>query len=207
MNWIIAGVFSYLLGSLPTAYLAGKILKKIDIREHGSGNVGATNVFRVLGKYPGIAVLCIDILKGVLAVTVVANIFGLTEVVERVTLGLIAVAGHNWTVFLNFKGGKGVATSLGIFVGLSICLPSFRIVIILTVLAWGICFLLTGYVSLSSILAAIVLPLTMVATNQGLSLICFGVVASIFIVVRHRANIKRLLSGQESRVVLPFHKK
>ena len=94
------------MGAIPTAYIAGRLLKGIDIRKHGSGNVGATNVFRVLGKWPGIVVLVLDILKGVVAVTVVGDIFGLIKVDQRVLLALVVVAGHNWTVFLDFKGGK-----------------------------------------------------------------------------------------------------
>ena len=200
-------ILSYLLGSIPTAYIAGRLYKKIDIREHGSGNVGATNVFRVLGKEAGIIVLVIDILKGLLAVSVLANILGLTEVWQRVVLALAAVSGHNWTIFLQFKGGKGMATSLGVLIGLTIAIASIRMVVLVTMLAWLVSFFLTGIVSLSSIIAGVVLPIIMALTNQPFALVCLGVIICIFVVFRHRPNIKRLLLGQEPRVNLPFRKK
>lgn len=207
MKFILGIVTSYLLGAVPTAYLYGKISKGIDIREHGSGNVGATNVFRVLGRRPGIIVLLLDIAKGLLAVTVVADLFGLTEVLSRVILALVVVSGHNWTIFLNFRGGKGIASSLGAMIGLAVKIAAIRPVLFLTVGAWLVCFLLTGFVSLSSIAAGVVLPLAMAATGQSIEVICLGVVLGVFILLRHRPNIHRLLSGQEHRVFLPFQKK
>lgn len=203
---ILGIIISYLIGAIPTAYIYGRIYKKIDIREHGSGNVGATNVFRVLGKGPGIAVLIIDILKGVLAVAVVADLLGLTDILSRVVLALCVVSGHNWTVFLNFKGGKGIATSLGVLIGLTIRIASIRPVLLFTVLVWISSFLISGIISISSILAAIALPIIMVLTNQPFVLVCLGVIFCIFVVLRHRPNIKRLLTGQEPRIHLPFHK-
>ena len=106
--------FAYLIGSIPVAYIFGRVLKGLDIREHGSGNMGATNAFRVLGKGPGTMVLILDILKGIIPVTLLANVFGLRDALSLVIISVAAVAGHNWTVFLGFKGGKGMATSLGI---------------------------------------------------------------------------------------------
>lgn len=207
MKLILGIVISYLLGAVPTAYLYGKISKGIDIREHGSGNVGATNVFRVLGRRPGIIVLVLDIAKGLLAVTVVADLFGLTEVFSRVILALVVVSGHNWTVFLNFRGGKGIAASLGAMIGLAVKIAAIRPVLLLTVGAWVVCFLLTGFVSLSSIAAGVVLPLAMAATGRSIEMICLGIILGVFVVLRHRPNIRRLLSGREHRVSLPFQKK
>ena len=106
-------VISYLIGSIPTAYIFGKKLKGIDIRKHGSGNMGATNAIRVLGKGPGTLVLLIDIAKGIIPTTIMADLLGTTDLWMRLVWGLIAVCGHNWTVFLQFKGGKGIATGLG----------------------------------------------------------------------------------------------
>ncbi len=203
---IFAVIISYLIGSIPTAFIAGKMLKNIDIREHGSGNMGATNVFRVLGKKPGIAVLVIDILKGVVGVAVVGSLFGFTNVLTYVMLGIAAVCGHNWTVFLQFKGGKGIATSLGVLIGLTIMFPALRPVLGFTLLGFLIVFLTTAYVSLASIVAAVILPLIMVLTHQSVEIVALGVVFCVFVIVRHKANIKRLLSGQESKVPLPFHK-
>jgi len=197
---------AYLIGSIPTAYIYGRVYKDIDIRKHGSGNVGATNTFRVLGKGPGIIVLVIDILKGVVATTLVPYVFQTTSVWAIILLGVCAVIGHNWTVFLNFKGGKGIATSLGVLIGLAITFSSMRIVLVSTLGLWAVVFLLSGYVSLASLVAAIFLPVLMVATTQPFVLVALGVVICVFVVVRHRANIKRLLLGLESRVKLPFQK-
>jgi len=206
MNMILGIIASYLIGSIPTAYIFGKVFKGIDIREHGSGNVGATNVFRVLGKNPGIVVLSLDITKGIVPVVLISNIFGLTEILPKIFIALAAVCGHNWTVFLKFKGGKGMATSLGVLIGLMIQIAAIRFVVLLSVLIWVGCFLVTSYVSLSSIIAGVALPILMVMTEQEFELICLGIIFCIFIVIRHRPNIKRLFAGQEPRVPLPFRK-
>jgi glycerol-3-phosphate acyltransferase PlsY len=200
-------VISYLIGAIPTAYIFGRVLKGIDIRQHGSGNVGATNAFRVLGKGPGIVVLLIDITKGIIPTTVVANLFGLNDPLSLVIVGLVAVAAHNWTVFLEFKGGKGIATTLGVLIGLTIQIPGLRPVLGIVLLAWVVVFLAFGYVSLASIFAAVVLPSCMVIVNAPFVLKVMSIVLCVFIVFRHRSNITRLLQGKESRVKLPFHKK
>ena len=207
MKLVLALWLGYFLGAIPTAYIAGRLLKDIDIRKHGSGNVGATNVFRVLGKGPGIVVLVLDILKGVLAVTLVGDIFGLTQVGQRVLLALAAVAGHNWTVFLDFKGGKGIATSLGALIGLTIKIAFIRPVLLFTLLTWLAVFLATGFVSLASIVASVFLPIIMALTGQEFPLVVLGVILCVFVVVRHRPTIKRLWEGQESRISLPYFKK
>jgi glycerol-3-phosphate acyltransferase PlsY len=203
---IIGSILSYLLGSIPTGYLAGKFCKGIDIREHGSKNMGATNVFRVLGKTPGIIVLLLDVLKGVLAVVVVPNVLGLHDNLSYIFCGLIAVCGHNWTVFLKFKGGKGVATSLGVFIGLTIQVATLRLAVALCVLTWLIVFVAFGYVSLASLIAAAALPLLMVLFAQPLELVMLGVIFCGLVVLRHRPNIQRLLQGRESRFRFPFRK-
>lgn len=204
---IVGIILSYLIGSIPTAYIFGKMLKGIDIRRHGSGNVGATNVFRVLGKKPGIVVLLLDILKGIIAVVLVPDLLGLTEVIHRVMLAVMVVCGHNWTVFLKFKGGKGIATSFGVLIGLTIKIAVIRSVLIWVVFIWLACFLTTRIISVSSILAATCLPIIMVLTNQEITIICLGVMFCIFVVLRHKANISRLFAGQEPRVPLSFRKK
>lgn len=199
-------VITYFIGSIPTAYIFGRLLKGLDIREHGSGNMGATNAFRVLGKGPGTAVLILDIIKGIIPTTVVANLFGATDPLSLVIIGLVAVAGHNWTVFLQFKGGKGIATSLGVLIGLTIQLPGVRPILLLTLGVWLVLFLLFRYVSLASIAAVVVLPIFMVAYNEPFPLIAMAIVLCIFIVFRHRSNIKRLVKGQENRVSFRFKK-
>ena len=202
---IIFGIIiSDLFGSCPTAYLFGKWYKGVDIRQHGSGNMGATNAFRVLGKIPGTIVLILDIIKGIIPTTIVADLLGLDRIILRVLLGLVAVCGHNWTIFLGFKGGKGIATSLGVLIGLTIEIPELRPVLLVCVGTWIVLFLVTGFVSLSSIVAAVILPLAMLATNQPFEMVILGVIFCIFVILRHRPNIKRLLSGNESRANWPF---
>lgn len=207
MKFVLGVICSYLLGSIPTAFIYGKMSKGIDIRQHGSGNVGATNVFRVLGKGPGILVLILDILKGAAAVTVIPRLLGIEGTIPKVILALVVVSGHNWTIFLRFKGGKGIAATLGALIGLAVEITLLRPVLLWTVLVWLICFLLTGFVSLSSVVASVCLPLSMVWMNQPIELICLGVIFCIFVVIRHRPNIRRLFSGQEPRVPLFFKKR
>lgn len=202
----ISLVLTYLIGAIPTAYIFGRVLKGIDIRTQGSGNVGATNAFRVLGKGPGIAVLIIDILKGIIPTTIIANVFGLREPWILVLLGLVAVAAHNWTVFLNFKGGKGIATSLGVLIGLTIQISGLRPVLLIVLTVWLSVFLVFGYVSAASIVAAIALPICMVLVNAPFILKMMSIVLCLFIVFRHRSNITRLIQGKENRVKLPYFK-
>lgn len=204
---ILSTVLSYLIGAIPTGYLFGKFLKGIDIRQHGSGNMGATNVLRVLGKGPGAAVLILDIVKGVIPTTLIAGLFNMESIAARVFLGVVAVAGHNWTVFLNFKGGKGIATSLGVLIGLTIAIPAIRPVLFYTLVSWAVVFGLSGYVSLASIVASTVLPVAAVVTYQDIVIIYLGIIFCLFVVVRHRPNIKRLLKGEESRIFRPFWKR
>ena len=203
----ISAILAYLIGSIPVAYIFGRVLKGLDIREHGSGNMGATNAFRVLGKGPGTLVLILDIIKGIIPVTILANAFGLGDALSLVIIAVAAVAGHNWTVFLGFKGGKGMATSLGVLIGLAIQLPGLRIVLGLATLVWLVLFLSLGYVSLASIGAIVALPVLMVVFNAPFPMTVMGIVLCIFIVFRHSSNIKRLARGQESRVSFPFRKR
>ena len=204
---VLSLIASYLIGSIPTAYLFGKIYKGIDIRQFGSGNVGATNAFRVLGKIPGIIVLIVDMAKGLVATTLVADLSGLQGNIYYVVLGLTVVAGHNWTIFLRFKGRKGIATSLGVLIGLTIKIVSIRPVLGLSVFIWLAVFLSTGFVSLASVMASFLLPILMVVFSQSFEGTALGVILCIFVVFRHKTNIKRLLSGEEPRVNLPFKKK
>ena len=200
-------ILAYLIGSIPVAYIFGRMLKGIDIREHGSGNMGATNAFRVLGKGPGTFVLILDIIKGIIPVTILANAFALSDAWSLVIIAVAAVVGHNWTVFLGFKGGKGMATSLGVLIGLAIQFLVLRIILLWVLITWGVLFILFGYVSLASIAAAVVFPVLMVLRFEPLPLIIMAIVLCVFIVFRHRSNIKRLLKGQENRVHFPFSKR
>ena len=203
----ISVILAYLIGSIPVAYIFGRVLKNLDIREHGSGNMGATNAFRVLGRGPGTLVLILDIIKGIIPVTLLANAFGLGDALSLVIIAVAAVAGHNWTIFLGFKGGKGMATSLGVLIGLAIQLPGLRIVLGLATLIWLVLFLSLGYVSLASISAAIALPILMVVFEAPFPMKVMAIVLCVFIVFRHSSNIKRLAKGQENRVSFPFRKR
>ena len=203
---VISLMATYLLGAIPTAYIFGRVLKNLDIRQHGSGNVGATNAFRVLGKGPGTVVLLIDIVKGIIPTTIFANLAGFNSPLMLVVYGLIAVAAHNWTVFLSFKGGKGIATTLGVLIGFAIQLPGLRSVLLIVLGVWAGVFLLSGYVSLASIIAAVSLPICMVIFDAPIEFKIMSIMLCIFIVFRHRSNIKRLFQGKENRVRLPYLK-
>lgn len=201
MEIILAVLLSYLLGSLPTAYLVGKLLKGIDIREHGSGNAGATNVFRVVGKGWGIGVLIFDALKGAFAVRVVSSIFSTTVVslpILQLICGMAAIAGHTWTVWLRFKGGKGVAASAGVFIVLAPKAAFCSLGIFIFLFVWK------RYVSLSSLGAAVTFPLWVFAfywsTEIFPVLLPISILLIFFIFYTHRGNIARLKAGTEKRL-------
>lgn len=194
---IILCAFSYLLGAIPFGYLAGRFLKGIDIRKYGSGNLGATNVYRTVGKISGIMVLLLDIGKGLLAVILAGYLVLDNLIINKelilIIAGLCAVVGHNWPIYLKFKGGKGVATSVGVFIGLAplamlICLGLFVVIVAI----WR-------YISLGSIVIACCLPLLMYHYNYGTYLLIFSILVGIFIILRHISNIKRLISGTENK--------
>ena len=182
----------YLLGSMPNGYLAGRWLKGIDLRQCGSGSTGATNVLRNVGKAPALVVFLLDVGKGALAV-LLAKSFGLNDWVQ-VLAGLAALAGHIWPVWLGWKGGKAVATGLGMFLGLAwpvglACFGLFMAVISLS-----------RIVSLSSVVAALGLPLLMLAAGQSSAYMVVSLVASLMVLWRHRSNIQRLIAGTEPRI-------
>jgi glycerol-3-phosphate acyltransferase PlsY len=193
MYYIIAIILSYLLGSISFSYLAGKFLKGIDIREHGSGNAGATNTLRVLGKGPGFTVFLLDIFKGVLAVWIAAWMVPDTIKVE-ILCGIAVVIGHNWPIFFNFKGGKGIATTIGVMLTLSF-LP--------VIMAGSIAILaivLTRYVSLGSLLFASTLPVFIWLMNAPQEILWISLIVAVFAIVRHRLNIVKLVHGKENKL-------
>jgi glycerol-3-phosphate acyltransferase PlsY len=200
---IVFLVLSYIIGAFPTAFIIGKLVKKIDIREHGSGNVGASNVFRVVGKRWGIFVLVIDILKGVLAVLLwqpVCELTGGGPLLSRRFLfvcGITAIIGHNWTVFLNFKGGKGVATTLGVLLGLFPLSVSIAAAVAFTLIG------ITHYVSIGSVVGALLFPIIFAFENHAMPDFTFFMtvvcIIALMIVVKHKSNIKRLLKGEEHK--------
>ncbi len=202
---ILAIIASYLLGSVPVGYIVARYLKGIDIRRYGSGNLGATNVFREVSPAAGLVVLILDILKGLIPVVVfgdfvLGNFAHLDDVLVRLFLGLAAVCGHNWTVFLKFKGGKGVATTAGALLGLSIKIPSLGLIVGLCLGLWVLVLLTSGFVSLASIVAACALPIFMVIFNQPLRLVIFAIVVCLFGIFRHKSNIRRMLRGEEKKL-------
>lgn len=197
---IILGIISaYLLGSIPTGFLVAKAVKGIDIRKEGSGNIGATNVFRVIGKKWGILVLVLDILKGLLSVTILSAIlyeeglaFNLIDF--KLLLGSCAICGHNWTIFLNFNGGKGIATGIGVIFGL---LPLAGVIFLVI---WIITVFATKYVALGSIISHLLLPLIIAVLGYDIKYVAFTIILCIISTYRHKDNIKRLLRGKENKI-------
>jgi len=193
---------AFLIGSVPTAYLAAKAARGIDIRRHGSGNVGAANIFRVMGKGWGTAVLIIDILKGCVATAILANLSGapegLSQPLSQLFFGAAAVSGHTWTPWLGLKGGKGIATSAGALLGI------FPLATGLALLIWCALFLLTGYVSLASMIAAAAYPLLLLLgyrkTESFASIFITSLILVTLLIYNHRANLARLRRGEEPRV-------
>lgn len=200
---IFAFVAAYFLGAIPTGYWLGKVVKGIDIRAYGSGNVGATNVFRTLGKFWGSTTLVIDIAKGFVASYVVAPLCyteqgNFSFVLFQIAVGLAAIAGHVWTVWLRFKGGKGVATSCGVFLGI------YPQAVAASLGVWAVVAFLSRYVSLASLLASFSFMLWMFVFYRGSAEFGIGVTVAFvllcFIFFTHRSNIKRLAAGTENRI-------
>ena len=188
--WLAA---SYLLGATPTAYLAGRLARGIDLREHGSRNLGATNVYRVLGWRWATPVALIDIAKGAIPVALFGR-WAAGGPWLSVAFGIAAVLGHVFSPYMHFKGGKGVATALGVFVALA------PLAVLIAIPVWGGSLWLTGYVSLSSLVAAASFPLWVKLTAPGaVSAFWASVALAVLIVYSHRANVQRLLAGTENR--------
>lgn len=195
--FVLAMLLGYLFGSIPFALVFGKAMKGVDVREHGSGNLGGTNVIRVLGPKVGIPVIIGDIGKGVAAAAVGTLLAG---ELGGLLAGVLAVFGHFYPVFAGLRGGKGVATGAGVF----LFLAPFHIVVAL--LAFGLSLLIFGYVSLASILGAVtgLLLFAMPSSWTGLEDLNLyvrigGMIVAVFIVFKHRSNIKKLLAGEEKR--------
>jgi acyl phosphate:glycerol-3-phosphate acyltransferase len=202
---------AYLLGSIPTGYLAGRLLKGIDIRQEGSGSTGATNVLRTLGKVPGAIVLLIDISKGAIAIALVSYAFtylpgwlyfskivGLDFSVWQpvmVTLaGMAALIGHSKSIWLGFTGGKSVATSLGILLAMN------WMVGLATVGVFGLTIAITRIVSISSIMGAVSVIVSMIVFAQPLPYLLFAIAGGGYVIWRHRSNIQRLIAGTEPKL-------
>jgi glycerol-3-phosphate acyltransferase PlsY len=189
--WLLA---SYLLGAIPTSYLVSRAFAKIDLRQHGSGNLGATNLYRVLGWKYAIPVALFDIAKGAIPVLYFAPQVSSSELFA-LACGVAAILGHVFSVFVQFNGGKGVATAAGVMLGLT------PIALAVAAAVWGVVLLLTGYVSLSSIAAAAVLPAAVYLLEHPRTPELFWVIVGVAlgVIVLHRRNIQRLIKGTENR--------
>ncbi len=212
---ILLLIASYIAGSFPTSILTGKYLKNIDIRQHGSGNAGATNAYRILGWKPALFVLFIDGLKGWISVIIFAEFgFEYQNIPDlgalQILCGIASVLGHTYSIFAQFRGGKGIGTLAGVLIGLfPVAFPMALSVFIITLI-------MTGYVSLSSILAALSIPIILLGIlpffpsfQPPLSLLVFSLLIPWFVIYTHRKNISRLKEGTESRFgkVMIFKKK
>ena len=193
-TYLLAAFVGYLLGSFPTGLLIGRWLCNIDIRQYGSKNIGTTNMFRTLGPKAASIVLVGDMGKGMLAVAFANWLAGEPQIALGLTGGLAAVLGHNYPIFLKFKGGRGVATAFGV-----LCLLQPKVVMIVFPV-WLVLVLLTRYVSLGSVVAAFVAPIAAWWFDYELPLVIFTTAAAAFVIIRHKENIGRLLAGTESRI-------
>jgi acyl phosphate:glycerol-3-phosphate acyltransferase len=207
-------ILSYLVGSIPTSLIYSKWIRGIDIRKHGSGNAGGTNVFRVLGWKPGVGVIIFDGLKGYIAVAVVARMYFDTSIplpstgpfeeftIVQIIAGASAILGHIWTLFAGFKGGKGIATAAGMLIGIAPIEFAVSLAVFMIVLT------ASRFVSLGSISAAVAFPLTLffrwnifhVEIDDYSILVYFSLVIATLLIFTHRANIKRLLQGTENKL-------
>jgi len=185
-------VVSYLVGAIPTGLIVVRILTGEDIRRHGSGNIGTVNVLRVAGAGTAVVVLVVDILKGLLPVLFAAAMGSSAWTV--VLAGLAAIVGHNWSVFLGFQGGKGIATSFGVLFGLS--WPAAAV----AAAVWILTVAITRYSSLGSLLGVVSVPITLWRLHQPEEYVYFGIIAALLAVYRHRANIQRLVAGTELHI-------
>jgi|APGre2960657404_1045060.scaffolds.fasta_scaffold54941_2 glycerol-3-phosphate acyltransferase PlsY len=205
MDYIIFSLVAYFLGSIPSAVWVGKAWYDIDVREHGSKNAGATNTFRVLGKKAGIVVLSMDIIKGGLATFLPVLFFqtsiegGNDRLIQiQILAAIFAVIGHVFPIFAQFKGGKGVATSLGVIIGLQPLAALICVVLFLIV------FILFQFVSLGAIVAALVFPFVIryVIQEDSNWLFSFSILLSFLVIFAHRKNIGRLVKGEEAKMNL-----
>ncbi len=215
LNLIVIIVFAYLVGSIPTGIIFGKIVKGIDIREHGSGNAGGTNVFRLLGWKYGVMTIVLDATKGAIAVLLIARLylgsfpfpnytpfddFTLIQIIA----GIVAVLGHIWTVFAGFRGGKGIATALGFLITI------ITVDMLLALAVFAVVVIVSRYISLGSLSAAFSIPVIMVIRENVFNahitgyttVLPFVVFMALLVLYTHRANVVRLMKGNERKISL-----
>ena len=192
LSYIIVIFLSYVIGSIPSGLILGKTLWHVDLRQHGSKNIGATNAWRTLGKLPGFIVFVADLLKGMFGVYLGMMLVGSST--AMIIGGIMAIVGHSLSLFLKFKGGKGVATGLGVLIML---MPSVSAIVFLV---WLIVVLISKYVSLGSIIAAVFVPVCAFIMGLSFDFVVFGIVAAVFVIYRHKSNIIRLMNGTENKI-------
>jgi len=199
INLIFIFLLAYILGSLPFGFWITKLVRGIDIRKFGSGNIGATNVARVMGKSWGILVFFLDFLKGFLAVVISFLLLPQSSFWVYLIAGILAVSGHNWSPFLKFKGGKGVSTTLGVISGLVVKYNSLFFPLIISIISWILIFLIFRIVSLASLSSAFLFFLSTLFFKLPSEIKIFSFLLFLFIVLRHKSNIVKLLKKKEFR--------
>ena len=192
MDYLLTGVIAYLVGSIPSGLILGKLFWHTDLRKYGSHNIGATNAWRTLGKVPGIIVFLADSLKGQAGVLLGLSLVGTP--LAAVIGGLLAIVGHNFSLFLRFHGGKGVATSLGV---LTMLMGNVTLIVFAL---WFTIVYMTRYVSLGSVVAGVLTPILAALFAYPMEYIVFTVIAAFLVIVRHHENIKRLMDGTENKI-------
>lgn len=189
--WLLL-LASYLLGSIPSSYLAGRV-RGIDLREHGSGNLGATNTFRVLGPRVAAPVMLFDVLKGFLPAALFPRWSTVGDWRWALAFGAAAILGHVFSIYMRFRGGKGVATGAGVFLALA------PIAVAVALGVWLLVLWVGGMVSLASVLAAVVLAATLFLVDDRPEVLVLGSAIALFILVSHRSNLRRIVRGEEHR--------
>lgn len=184
---------AYLVGAFPTSYVVGRAARGVDLRQHGSGNLGATNAFRVLGWKAATPIFVIDIAKGFVPAYFFVQIDGSADAVWALAYGAAAIVGHVYSVYVGFRGGKGVATGAGVFLALA------PLAVLMGLAVWLLVVLATGYVSAASIAAAMALPALAALTGASRQVVILSALLAVFVILVHRANIRRLLRGEEHR--------
>ncbi len=192
MDLLLMILIAYLVGSIPSGLILGKWIWNTDLREHGSHNIGATNTYRTLGIKPALLIFACDALKGVFGVWLGGYLIG--SPIALLLGGICTIIGHNWPIFLKFRGGRGVATGLGV---IAMLVPTVTAIVFAI---WAAIVYFTKYVSLGSVVAAACVPILMFVFGEQFEFLCFGIVAALFVIVRHKANIVRLLNGTELKI-------
>ena len=200
LSILLVAISSYLIGSIPSSYIVGKVVKGIDLREHGSGNLGAANTFRILGAKAAIPVLLFDVGKGFIAVRYFSAFSGSESFIYPLISAFFVVLGHNYSIFMKFSGGKGVSTTTGAFAALA------PLAVLLSFVLWIVVLLISRIVSMASMIAALFLPISIFILNSAfdenihISIQILAILVAIVVIYKHKSNIKRLIEGTEKKI-------